>query len=277
MLRERGKPIRAMARRTSDAAVVEDLKRRGAEIVYADLKDRPSLDAACRNVDTVISTASSTFSRQEGDSIESVDRQGQINLIDAAKGAAVRRFTFVSINHQKIATCALSEAKDAAEKHLMKSGMEWTILRPSVFMDVWLTPMFGFDAVAGKATIYGSGRNPISWINSSDVAAFTVAVLDHPAARNRISEIGGPEALSPLEVVRIFEKTAERQFEVQHVPEEGLRAQLEAATDPLQHSFTSLMLYYANGDRVDMSETLREVPIRLRSVRDYAEGFTGGR
>src|SRR5437867_828108 len=88
-LRERGKPVRAMVRKTSNPQLVDDLKKHGAEVVFADLKDVTSLQAACRNAQSVISTVSSTFSRQEGDSIGSVDRQRQIRLIDAAKTAGV--------------------------------------------------------------------------------------------------------------------------------------------------------------------------------------------
>src|SRR5712692_358986 len=273
LLRERGKPVRAMVRKTSNPEIVNDLKKRGAELVFADLKDSASLAPACRNAQSVISTVSSTISRREGDSIESVDRQGQIRLIDAAKAAGVRRFILISFNHQKLpASCALSEAKNAAEQHLMRSGMEYTILRPAAFMEVWLSPALGFDAAKGKATIYGSGKNPISWISLFDVAAFAAAGDDNPSARNRIIELGGPDALSPLEVVGIFEGAIGRKFELQFVPEEALVGQRNAATDPMQHSLATLMLYYAKGDPIDMSKTAKDFSIRLKSVRDYARG-----
>ncbi len=273
LLSERGKPVRALVRATSNPQLVDGLKKRGAETVVGDLKDAKSLEAACRNVQTVISTVSSTFSRREGDSIESVDRQGQIRLIDAAKAAGVRRFILISFNHQKLpASCALSEAKNAAEQQLMRSGMEFTILRPAAFMEVWLSPALGFDAANGKATIYGSGKNPISWISLFDVAAFAAAGDDNPSARNRIIELGGPDALSPLEVVGIFEGAIGRKFELQFVPEEALVGQRNAATDPMQHSFATLMLYYAKGDPIDMSKTAKDFSIRLKSVRDYARG-----
>jgi uncharacterized protein YbjT (DUF2867 family) len=97
-----------------------------------------------------------------------------------------------------------------------------------------------------------------------------VACLDHPAARNATLELGGPEALSPLEVVRIFEGVGGRPFEVQHVPEEALRAQLAEAADSLQQSFAGLMLCYAAGDPIDIRATLQAFPLQLTSVRDYA-------
>jgi len=91
-----GKPVRALVRRTADRAKVDELERSGATLVRGDLKDRASLDAACRGIDTVITTASTTVSRQEGDSIQTVDQDGQVRLVDAAKAAGVTRFVYVS-------------------------------------------------------------------------------------------------------------------------------------------------------------------------------------
>src|SRR3954465_1389065 len=75
-LRERGKPVRAMVRTTSDKARVEKLQQSGVELIIADLKDPGSLEAACQGVSTVITTATTVLSTQPGDSTESVDLEG---------------------------------------------------------------------------------------------------------------------------------------------------------------------------------------------------------
>ncbi len=62
-----------------------------------------------------------------------------------------------------------------------------------------------------------------------------------------------------------------QKFAVEHVPVEVLQAQKEAATDALQESFAGLMLQYAAGDAIDMEATLKTFPLRLASVRDYAQ------
>jgi len=74
-----------------------------------DLKNPASLLQACEGVSAVITTASSTFSRQEGDSIETVDRQGQLHLIDAAERAGVRQFVYISIPPDAPYDCRSSE------------------------------------------------------------------------------------------------------------------------------------------------------------------------
>lgn len=87
-----GEPLAALVRATSDASKLERLKTMGIALVQGDLKARSTLDACCKGVTTVISTASSTFSRQPGDSIATFDHEGQLSLIEAARAAGVRHF-----------------------------------------------------------------------------------------------------------------------------------------------------------------------------------------
>ncbi len=270
LLAAAGKPFRALVRPTSDKGKRTQLESLGAEIARGDLKDPSSLEAACKGVNSVISTASSTLSRQEGDSIQTVDLEGQLNLIDAAKAAGVSQFILISFSPSAI-DFPLQAAKRAVEERLKQSGLTYTILQPSCFMEVWLGPALGFDFANAKAQIYGSGQNKLSWISSRDVAKFAAESLDNPAARNAVIELGGPESLSPLEVVRIFERVQGREFEIQHVPDEALLEQKKTATDPLQESFAALMLYYSAGNVIDMRETLQKFPVQLTSVKDYAQ------
>jgi NADH dehydrogenase len=269
LLAATGKPFRALVRPTSDKGKVAQLQSLGAEVARGNLRDRSSLEAACKGVKAVISTASATVSRQEGDSIQTVDLGGQLNLIDAAKTAGVNQFILISFSPSAI-EFPLQAAKRAVEKHLKQSGLSYTILQPTCFMEVWLSPALGFDAANAKAQIYGSGDNKISWISFRDVAKFAAESLNNPEADNAVIELGGPESLSPLEVVRIFEQAQGSAFEIQHVPEEALVEQKKTADDPLQQSFAGLMLYYAAGNVIDMHETLQKFPVRLTSVKDYA-------
>jgi len=264
-----GKPVRALVRPTSDQNKIRQLESLGVEIARGDLKDRSSLEAACRGANAVISTASSTLSRQEGDSIQTVDLEGQLNLIDAAKTAKVDHFVQISFPPVDV-DFPLQSAKREVEDHLKSSGLTYTILQATFFMEVWLSPALGFDAANAKAQVYGSGDNKASWISYKDVAKLAVASLDNPQAYNAVIKLGGPEALTPLEVVHIFEKVKGQKFDVQHVPETTLKEQLVTASDPLEQSFAGLMLYYSQGDIIDMQETLQKLPVSLTSVEDFA-------
>ena len=266
----KNKKVKGLVRTTSDANKVDQLKELGVEIVYGDLKDKASLNDALNGVSAIISTVSSTISMQEGDSIQTVDDEGQTNLIDAAVSAGVSQFVYVSM-------CAMPDesplqtAKRNVEKHLVGSGLSYTILQPTYFMEVWLSPILGFDYPNAKATIYGAGENKSSWIAIKDVASFAVASLDNPVAKNSTIELGGPDTLSQLEIVKIFESTSGKKFELQFVPEEAIRAQKDGAKDPLSESFAALTLGVVNGSEIDMRNTLAVFPVQLVSVMDYAK------
>jgi len=267
---EKNKKVRGLVRTTSDPNKVSQLKELGVEIIVGDLKDKASLSNAMNGISEVITTVSSSFSRQEGDSIQTVDDEGQINLIDAAADAGAGQFVYISFCSMPD-QFPLQTAKRKVEKHLAESGLSYTILQPTYFMEIWLSPALGFDHSNAKAIIYGEGKNKISWIAVKDVASFAVASLDNPAAKNRTIELGGPEALSPLEVVSIFEAAKGRKFELQFVPAEAIRAQKDAAQDPLSESFAALTLGVVNGSEIDMKNTIDGFPLQLTPVNDYAK------
>ena len=166
----------------------------------------------------------------------------------------------------------LQSAKREVETRLTRSGLTYTILQPTCFNEVWLSPALGFDVAHATARIYGDGHHRVSWISLHDVALFTVAALEGPRADNAVIRLGGPEALNPLDVVQLAERLTGRTFAVEYVPETALRAQYDAATDPMEKTFAALMLYYARGDVVDMAAPLRLFAVPpLRTVYEHLQ------
>ena len=100
-LLQKGEKVRAFVRTTSSPEKITTLSTLGAELCVGDLKDPASVEDACRGAEAVISTASSTLSRQPGDSIESVDSEGQLALVAAAQRINVQRFVLVSFRRRK--------------------------------------------------------------------------------------------------------------------------------------------------------------------------------
>ena len=95
-----------------------------------------------------------------------------------------------------------------------------------------------------------------------------------PTAGTRKAHSDPPGEEAVRETKRHLGWPEDKQF---FVPEEALAAQRNAATDPMQQSFASLMLYCAKGDPIDMSQTMRQFPFRLKSIRDYAREVTATR
>jgi NADH dehydrogenase len=269
LLRDAGKPVRAVVRASADPAKRELLRSSGAETAEADLKDPASLAEVCRGLATVVSTASATLSRSEGDSIKTVDEEGQLALVDAAAKAGVKHFVHVSFA-PVAEDFALQRAKRKVEERLAGSGMSFTILQPVHFLEVWLGPALGFHPAQGKARILGSGERPVSWISFRDVARFAVAAADGGKFAGKVLPLGGPDPLSPLQVLQLFEQLGGPSVVVEHVTESALIAQLAGAQDALEEAYAALMLATARGQVVDPRPAIELLPGRLITIRDYA-------
>ena len=275
-LRERGDDVRALVRPTAGAEKVDRLRAIGVEIAPGNLRDPASLDAATRGVDVVISTVSIIRTAQPGDTFDDTDNAGTRALVDSAKRAGVSQFIYISFAHDRFEESPLVRAKRDVEQRLKESGISYTILQPTLFMEVWLGPRLGVDAAAGTAKLFGSGDRPVNYVSVRDVAEYAVHCVGNRDVLNRTIEVGGPEAMSQRDAVRIFEDAFGKTFEVAQLPEDALATQWREASDPFARTFSSLMLGAARGDPIPATELERPFPIPLTSVRDYATSLARG-
>ncbi|HAQ19685.1 MAG TPA: NAD(P)-dependent oxidoreductase [Prolixibacteraceae bacterium] len=271
LLRAKNLPVKAIVRTTSDPVKTGELAKIGVQLVHGDIRDKETLSKALQGIKTVISSVSSMpFSYQPGENdIQSVDEKGVINLIEASISAGINHFIYTSFSKNLDMDFPLRNAKRKVEKHLQNSGLTYTILRPGCFMELWLTAAVGFDATNGKVNTCGTGANPLAYISFKDVAKFAVESISNPAAKNAVLELGGPQNLSQLDAVKIFEEVLDKKIEVGQMPVDALQSQLDGAEDPMQKSFSGLMLCVANGDRIEMKDLLKVFPVKLTSVKEY--------
>lgn len=271
LLREQNRSVRALVRSTSDEEVVNRLKALGTEISVGDVLDRSSVERACENAESVICTVSACPTRYDAgrNTIANVDRDGLLNLVEAAEDAGVRYFGFVSLTMED--SFPLSDAKRAVERRLKAGKMSYTILKPSYFMETWLSAVVGFDFENARAKVYGNGNEPVGYISYEDAAKFTAKAIDTPAARNATIPLGGPESISQNKAIEIFEAVSGRKFERESVSQSTLEKQLAAASDQLEVSFAGLMLTLAKGDPVEMAGAINTFGVQPMSVADYAK------
>jgi uncharacterized protein YbjT (DUF2867 family) len=262
--------VTALVRPTADAGKVARLRDLGAEVVEGDLELPETLPAALAGASSVVTTASAFPLDPRPDALERVDRDGNGNLVDAAAAVGVRRFVFVSFRTIS-PDFPFQQAKRAVEARLAASGMEYAILRPGNFMDVWFSPLLGFDVAAGRVRVYGDGEAPTTWISSADVAQFAVWALDAEAARNATLDLGGPEALSQLEVADLYEELLGTPLERTHVPLTELERQHAEGAGPVERSFAGVLLGCAHGAVTDMRALVDATGIRLTTVRELAQ------
>jgi NADH dehydrogenase len=274
-LRARGRPVRALVRGPSPGA--DTLRSIGAETVVGDLRSPDSLVAACRGVDTIVSTATAMGSKDKQLTLRAVDGDGQQRLLATAKAGGVQRFIYVSASPNLAARAPLVRYKRAMESAIRASGLRWTILQPSVFMEVWLSSLLGWDHAAGRAMIFGDGTQPMSWISAADVAQYVVQSVEDARLENRELAVGGPAAISPNDVVSIFERASHRAYKVKRVPR-PLLTLLGPIVARFNEGAGSGMLMgaqsAASGDVID-STLQKSIGLPLATVEEYARRVTG--
>jgi NADH dehydrogenase len=265
----RGRSVKALVRGGSGRPQAALLAGAGATVVEGDLTDSRSIARACEGIETVVCTATA-MPNAGGDALKRIDHEGSLGLIAEAARAGARRFVYVSYSANIQADSPLGRAKRACEARLASSGMEYVVLRPSYFMEVWLSPHLGFDAANARARIYGDGTAQVSYVSGADVAAFAVAAAAMPGEPREAVQVGGPEPVSQLEAVALFERTTGRRFTVEHVPLAALEAQHESP-DPLQKTFAALSLSYALGDVIpEARANAARYGVALTPLADYA-------
>lgn len=256
-----GKTVRILARPHSDYKPLEEA---GAQVFIGDLKDPASLGPACQGADVIITTANSAL-RGGDDNPQTVDWEGNRNLIDAAKEAGVSRFVFMSAQTADAGSpIPFLAAKGKAEAYLQASGVPYTVMAPVAFMEVWIGMVVGVPvAMEQPVTLVGEGRRKHSFISAADVAAFTLVAVDHAAALNSKLIIGGPEPLSYLEAVATYERVLGRSIPVRHV-EPG------AAVPGLPEVMAAMVGSFDMYDSpIDMSSMVGTYGVGLTSLEDY--------
>jgi NADH dehydrogenase len=256
----RGEAVRILVRPGREVA---ELVALGAEPVTGDLKDAGSLAPACEGADVVVTTANSALRGGE-DTVETVDRQGNRALIDAAAAAGAGRFVFVSaFGAGPHSPLEFLRAKGETEEHLRASGIPATILQPDLFMEVWIPAVVLGPALAGQpVVVVGEGTRKHSFVSAADVAAFAVAAVDHPEPRDRVIPIGGPQALSWRDVVGEMERMLGRSLEVQSV---APGTDVPGLIPVILELLTATDLY---DSVIDMDEPCRTFGVRLTPVAE---------
>jgi uncharacterized protein YbjT (DUF2867 family) len=217
-LQEQGDAIRALLRPETGAS---QLETQGVQIVRGDLTDPASLTPACEGVITVVLTATAIGRRLAGErvSIRDVDEVGGLALVDAAESAGVERFVYVSFPGADAGVgTSLERAKAVVEQRLQGGSMRAVIVRADAFQEIHLGPMARFDIANGKVSIVGRGNCERRWIATDDVAALIAALTAEPDPPNLI-EVGGPQAISKNELVKVAEQASGRRIKCQHMPQ----------------------------------------------------------
>ena len=211
-----GEPVRVFTR---DPIRAQALAALGAEVVRGDLRDPASVRSAMQGVRAVVSASHSILGR--GASASSVvDDQGQRTLIAAAVAARVEQFVYTSaLGASQQHPVDFWRTKARIEQVVRDSGLTFTILQPSAFMEVHAYDLIGKNVQLGKRVpLFGSADNPRNFVAASDVADLARHALNDSRFVGQTVTVGGPANLTSREVAAVFERVCGKPAAILHVP-----------------------------------------------------------
>jgi uncharacterized protein YbjT (DUF2867 family) len=169
-------------------------------------------------VHTVIS-AMHGFVGTGSDSPRTIDFEGNRNLVVAAAAQGVEHFIMMSIHGAAPDhPMELFRMKYLAEQEVRGSGLAWTIIRPTAYMETYLDLIAKPLLKSGKTRIFGRGANPINFVSVHDVAALVEEAVVDPHMRGRAIDIGGPENLTMEQLAELVQEVTGKTGSVGHVP-----------------------------------------------------------
>lgn len=262
-------PARALVR---DPTRASGLRLPGVEVVAGDLSRPESLPPAFAGVESVfVATPAAP------DQVEL-----QSNALEAARRAGARLLVKVSVAGGPDAGTQIGRWHWATEKQIEASGLGFTFLRPTLYMQQMLSYAPSIAATATFAAPVGAGE--IAVVDTRDVAAVAVAALTEEGHDRRIYDVTGPEALSFDAMADAISEAIGKRVAFAHVPPEVTRKQLLVDGLPrwLVDDMLVLMASFRDGYGATVTHTVFDVtkqkPRTFRQfARDYATAFREGR
>ena len=216
-------PVRALVRSRAKARALGTLPT--VEFVEADMLRPETLGVALDGVDRVLMISSSDPQMVET----------QCAFIDASKKAGVRHIVKFSGAESGVGfnpkAFRFTRMHEQIERYLEGSGLAWTHLRPSQFMQVYLREVP--TIIAENALFLPMGNAKLSPVDIEDIAKVAFAVLLNGGHEAKSYDMTGPEALTMTEIAeRISQAIGKTIRYVNIAPEEKGRALLAAGIPP---------------------------------------------
>ncbi len=205
-LKQRGVTVRALVR---DESKSDAARQQGVtEVAIGDLQDPDSLRAATDGVDGVFHI-NPAFVQNEADL--------GVAMVEAAIASGVRKFVFSSVIHPSISKLSNHAAKRPVEEALYESGMEFTVLQPTMFMQNFDS---GWSAVLeqGRFSLPYSKHAKASYVNYHDVAEVAALALTGDELGYGTFELCAPGIVNRVELAAMMSEAIGRTIEADESP-----------------------------------------------------------
>ncbi len=214
------------------ADIFKELLKQGHSVIAADMIQRDlgvtgdyefkkidvtkpeTLKGTCDGADAVITTVGLTKGSATVTNYD-IDLNGNLNILNEAKAAGVKYFTYISvIKADKAPKVPMLHAKYLFEEELKKSGLTYVIHRPTgYFYDI--VKVFRPMIEKGEVTLLGKEPVHANVISTEDFAEFIVKSMTDD---NKIYDVGGKETYSYEEIARMCFAAAGKEAVIKRAP-----------------------------------------------------------
>lgn len=176
------------------------------EFRTGDVNDPDMLPEALEEVDGILHLVAIPRDRGDGQELMRVNTVGTQNMVEAARTAGVRRFVHLGgLGVADDPDLHFARSKARGEQVVAESGLDWTILKPSL---LWGPRDGFFNIVAGLARmspvvipVPGRGRARFQPLAVTDLARIVRLCFEWPSTAGQTYELGGPAYWTYREIV----------------------------------------------------------------------------
>jgi NADH dehydrogenase len=216
----------------------------------------------------------------DGATFDKIIRQGTENVINAAKAGGVKRFIDMSaLGASDRPGFDYMQAKWRAEEAVRASGLDWTIVRPSVIFgpgDGFINALAGVVRGFPVTPVVGDGKTRFQPVSVKDVADAFAAIVNDPSTIGQTFELGGPDQLTYEQMLDVIAKKLNKKKPKVHVPVAVMKA-VVTVSSPLPKSIRPpvtkeqlKMLALDNTTSHSATEQLiKRSPLALQNGIDY--------
>lgn len=188
---------------TRHPAAIDDLAARGADVRFGDFDDPASLPGAFAGAERMLLISATDLERRVG--------QHQA-AIEAAKAAGVRHVIYTSgLAPAPPNPAAVAPSHYATEQALAGSGLDWTVLRNSLYADYQV--VVARNVIEQGKLVHNHGGGEVAYVARNDCARAAAAVLAGDGHAGRIYDLTGPQAISAAEFAALCAELSGRGIE----------------------------------------------------------------
>jgi NAD(P)H dehydrogenase (quinone) len=253
---------------TRTPAVLAPFAARGVDVRFADFAEPQSLRAAFAGGSRLLLVSATDLSARV------VQHQA---AIAAARAAGVRHVVYTSgLRPEPPNPAVVAQSHFATEQALTQSGLEWTILRNSLYSDYQVAE--ARQAVDSGVLVHNRGRGSVAYVAREDCAAAAAAVLLQPGHAAAVYEITGSESFTAEALAALYAALGRRPVREQALDDAQFVATLVGSAtgdDHLRYG-AELVASFGRSIREGFMESRTDAVAKLtgrapRSLRDVLQ------